>query len=315
MIFSARRRIRGGPGVACLHAWQCLARRRWENAPRPGRFARAHGGSCRLTWASVIHEGGGGGIEEAIKWGMPAFTYRGKIVCGLGAFKAHCALWFHEGKAVVGDKMPDAMGEFGQLTASLTCQRPRNCAAMSRRRWSASTGAWGQLPALPRRRRKCVDDADPSSRPRSRWPLVYQALADAVLVVHLGVVAFNVAGLVAIVVGNFHCRGRGAGVAQPDLPAYDVRDLAAPARRHTGLRRQLHRTLGATRPVLRPACVGLHAFLHDIRRARGSGVVVLSTTAPDALTSLDPQRSIGAPQPAQGMSHGCLYCALGIQLV
>ncbi len=66
---------------------------------------------------AVIHAGGGGGIEEAIKWGMPAFTYRDKIVCGLGAFKAHCALWFHEGKAVVGDKAGDAMGEFGRLTA------------------------------------------------------------------------------------------------------------------------------------------------------------------------------------------------------
>jgi hypothetical protein len=64
----------------------------------------------------VIHDGGGPGLGEDIKWGMPTFTYRGKIVCGLGAFKAHCALWFREGKEIVGDKPSAAMGQFGRIT-------------------------------------------------------------------------------------------------------------------------------------------------------------------------------------------------------
>jgi hypothetical protein len=64
----------------------------------------------------VIHGGGGSALEEDIKWGMPAFLYRGRIVCGLGAFKAHCALWFRDGTAVVGAKPAAAMGQFGRIT-------------------------------------------------------------------------------------------------------------------------------------------------------------------------------------------------------
>jgi hypothetical protein len=63
----------------------------------------------------VIHAGGPG-IEEAVKWGMPAFLYRGKIVCGLAGFKAHCALWFWHGRAVVGPKPHEGMGSFGRIT-------------------------------------------------------------------------------------------------------------------------------------------------------------------------------------------------------
>ena len=64
----------------------------------------------------VIHEGGPK-IEEAIKWGMPSFVYQGKIVCGFAGFKAHCALWFWEGKAVVGKKPKEGMGNFGRITS------------------------------------------------------------------------------------------------------------------------------------------------------------------------------------------------------
>ncbi|HET7203413.1 MAG TPA: DUF1801 domain-containing protein [Steroidobacteraceae bacterium] len=54
-------------------------------------------------------------LEETIRWGMPTFLYRGKIVCGLGAFKAHCALWFKAGDAVVGRKPKVGMGHFGRI--------------------------------------------------------------------------------------------------------------------------------------------------------------------------------------------------------
>lgn len=47
----------------------------------------------------VIHEGAPG-LEESIKWGMPSFLYQGRIVCVFAGFKAHCALWFWQGKAV-----------------------------------------------------------------------------------------------------------------------------------------------------------------------------------------------------------------------
>jgi len=65
---------------------------------------------------AVIHDAEPA-IEESIRWGMPTFLYRGKIVCGLGAFKAHCALWFRDGNSVVGAKPGVGMGHFGRLTS------------------------------------------------------------------------------------------------------------------------------------------------------------------------------------------------------
>jgi uncharacterized protein YdeI (YjbR/CyaY-like superfamily) len=32
--------------------------------------------------------------EETLKWGHPSFTYHGKILCGMAAFKAHCTFGF-----------------------------------------------------------------------------------------------------------------------------------------------------------------------------------------------------------------------------
>lgn len=36
------------------------------------------------------------GLKEELKWGAPSYNHYG-IVVGIGAFKNHCALWFHEG--------------------------------------------------------------------------------------------------------------------------------------------------------------------------------------------------------------------------
>jgi len=48
---------------------------------------------------------------ETIKWGMPHFTYKGKNVAGMAAFKAYCALTIH------GDgRQGEAMGQFGKIT-------------------------------------------------------------------------------------------------------------------------------------------------------------------------------------------------------
>lgn len=56
--------------------------------------------------------------EEAIKWGMPAFLYRGKILCVMAAFKAHATLafWRRDEGASESEKVGEAMGEFGKLT-------------------------------------------------------------------------------------------------------------------------------------------------------------------------------------------------------
>lgn len=50
--------------------------------------------------------------KETIKWGMPHFTLGGKNVCGMSAFKAHCAFVIH------GDgRQGGAMGQYGKITA------------------------------------------------------------------------------------------------------------------------------------------------------------------------------------------------------
>lgn len=36
-------------------------------------------------------------LKEELKWAAPCYTYKGKHVVGIGCFKEHCALWFHQG--------------------------------------------------------------------------------------------------------------------------------------------------------------------------------------------------------------------------
>ena len=36
-------------------------------------------------------------LDEEIKWGGPSYSLNGKILIGLGGYKHHVALWFHQG--------------------------------------------------------------------------------------------------------------------------------------------------------------------------------------------------------------------------
>jgi uncharacterized protein YdeI (YjbR/CyaY-like superfamily) len=65
----------------------------------------------------VVHEAAPG-IEETIKWGVPHFEHKG-MVCGMAAFKQHCAFGFWHSKLVLGEEAGDdeaAMGNFGRIT-------------------------------------------------------------------------------------------------------------------------------------------------------------------------------------------------------
>jgi hypothetical protein len=55
--------------------------------------------------------------EETMKWSMPHFLYKGQMLAGMAAFKAHATFGFWRGKAVVGETgaQRDAMGQFGRL--------------------------------------------------------------------------------------------------------------------------------------------------------------------------------------------------------
>ena len=87
--------------------------------PRVGRYLERSAPFARPILKSLrarIHAGGRG-LEETLKWGMPTFMYRDKIVCGIAGFKAHCALWFRHGKAIVGrSARGGGMGHFGRIT-------------------------------------------------------------------------------------------------------------------------------------------------------------------------------------------------------
>ncbi|HTU11293.1 MAG TPA: YdeI/OmpD-associated family protein [Allosphingosinicella sp.] len=56
--------------------------------------------------------------EETLKWSMPTFMYKGKILAGLAAFKAHATLGFWN-ESVLGEDEKDrsAMGQFGRIAA------------------------------------------------------------------------------------------------------------------------------------------------------------------------------------------------------
>jgi uncharacterized protein YdeI (YjbR/CyaY-like superfamily) len=57
--------------------------------------------------------------EETLKWSMPHFLYKGQMLAGMAAFKAHATFGFRRGKEVVGETGAEreAMGQFGRLTS------------------------------------------------------------------------------------------------------------------------------------------------------------------------------------------------------
>ena len=67
---------------------------------------------------SVIHEACPE-CEETLKWSMPSFLYKGKILAGIASFKAHASFGFWSGSQVVdtSGQSATAMGQFGRLTS------------------------------------------------------------------------------------------------------------------------------------------------------------------------------------------------------
>ena len=57
-------------------------------------------------------------VVETLKWKSPSFEHHG-ILCGMAAFKEHCAFGFWKHDLVVGEhaKAREAMGSFGRLTS------------------------------------------------------------------------------------------------------------------------------------------------------------------------------------------------------
>ena len=56
-------------------------------------------------------------VEENIKWGVPAFEYKGPLA-GMAAFKAHCTFGFWKHALLTGvGKSDNPMNQFGRLTS------------------------------------------------------------------------------------------------------------------------------------------------------------------------------------------------------
>ena len=58
-------------------------------------------------------------VQETVKWSAPHFDYHG-MMCGMAAFKEHCAFGFWKASLVLGDKSgkaQEAMGHFGRITS------------------------------------------------------------------------------------------------------------------------------------------------------------------------------------------------------
>jgi uncharacterized protein YdeI (YjbR/CyaY-like superfamily) len=56
------------------------------------------------------------GVEESIKWGMPAFGYRGRPLAGMAAFKRHATFGFWDRSELATGREREAMGQYGRIT-------------------------------------------------------------------------------------------------------------------------------------------------------------------------------------------------------
>jgi uncharacterized protein YdeI (YjbR/CyaY-like superfamily) len=66
---------------------------------------------------AIVHEACPDG-EETLKWSMPSFLYKGKILAGFAAFKAHATFgYWNDSMLSQDEKNRSAMGQFGRLTS------------------------------------------------------------------------------------------------------------------------------------------------------------------------------------------------------
>jgi uncharacterized protein YdeI (YjbR/CyaY-like superfamily) len=68
--------------------------------------------------------------EETVKWSSPTFQYKG-MLCGMGAFKAHCMFGFWKAELVVGGSHPHARSR--HLTSVADLPPKKEMAALIRK--------------------------------------------------------------------------------------------------------------------------------------------------------------------------------------
>ena len=95
--------------------------------------------------------------REAIKWGMPHFTYNGKNIAAMAAFKAHCSFSIH-GESHEGE----GMGTLGKIGALADLPNDTELAerlqAARERIDCGEKQAWRQAPPRPKRTIEVPED-------------------------------------------------------------------------------------------------------------------------------------------------------------
>ncbi|MES2754415.1 MAG: DUF1801 domain-containing protein, partial [Pseudomonadota bacterium] len=56
-------------------------------------------------------------VVETLKWSMPFFTYRGRPLANMAAFKVHAAFGFWDRPALATGQEGYGMGQFGRIAA------------------------------------------------------------------------------------------------------------------------------------------------------------------------------------------------------
>lgn len=99
-------------------------------------------------------------VEETLKWSAPGFTYQGKILAMMAAFKQHAAFNLWHGKLVVGEggKADEGMGQFGRLARMSDLPGKREMAGYIAQAMALIEAGATAAPARPR---KPAPDAAP----------------------------------------------------------------------------------------------------------------------------------------------------------
>ncbi|URW74518.1 YdeI/OmpD-associated family protein [Sphingomonas donggukensis] len=77
--------------------------------------ARADFAQSILAWLRQRVHAACPEVEEAIKWSMPAFLYRGRPLANMAAFKGHATFGFWDRQALATGMEGEAMGQYGRI--------------------------------------------------------------------------------------------------------------------------------------------------------------------------------------------------------
>ena len=104
--------------------------------------------------------------EETLKWSMPSFLYKGKILASFAAFKAHATFgYWNDSMLQQEEKNRSAMGQFGRLTSPDDLPERDKLIALTKRSMELIDS--GREAAARDRRRKSPSPCRRTCAPRS----------------------------------------------------------------------------------------------------------------------------------------------------